>query len=217
MPTPSTTRLPPARGRTPPDLKWLLAERAALLGRLGKQHVHTLALQADVAQAELAAEAARELLRQHLDRQRESERLVEALARTVALAHPLVDASELGPVNAWTGQFGQRGALIRFLRQAIEAAGPAGCTTSQLLKEVQDAFGLCIGNLDEWQALRGTVRGRLRELRDQHRAITSTRAGPGLTAPAVWRSSQGTSMDALRALAAAAEACDDHPPDPNAF
>jgi primosomal replication protein N len=198
-------------------LKWLLNERAALQGLLAKHQARSRTLQGRVVQAELVAQERRAQLEAQFARQQACELAINSLERTIALAHPLVDPSSVPPVAAWAGRFGQRGDLIRFLRSTIETAGPAGCSTAQLVGAVRDAFALAPATKAERNALRFAVYGRLCELRDRDGVIESERTGTHHNSATVWRLRPPPVLGDLRNLAAATEAVDDAPPDPDAL
>lgn len=78
------------RSRTPPDLKWLLVERATLAGDL---------LQMELRQVELIAEIAKTKSR------------VQALDTTIQLCHSNARSDAAGAVRRHTPGYGRRGAL----------------------------------------------------------------------------------------------------------
>lgn len=82
--------IPALRSLTPPDLKWLLVERATLAGDL---------LQMELRRAELTAEIAKTKSR------------VQALDTTIRLCHSNARPDAAGAVRRHTPGYGRRGAL----------------------------------------------------------------------------------------------------------
>ena len=105
---------------------------------------------------------------------------------------------------------------MAFLLEASTAAGARGVTTGQLVDRVSVAFGVPMATSKEREALRFTVRSRMRELRDLHGLVVAEcQAGVGKAAENVWRRVAPMSLEELRLDAAArgaapAEALDEH-------
>ncbi|MFO1336865.1 MAG: hypothetical protein U1F53_01290 [Burkholderiaceae bacterium] len=217
MPAKPASSHPSRRTQTPPELKWLLNERAALAGRLAglhqaaaKQRLLVLAAEARLAKrlatlAELERTAAGTLAK------------MDALGATISLGYPEVSPDSAGTVRAHT-RFGQRGALTSFLLHAVTEAGTEGLATARLTDLVRDAFRVPTSNRAERRSLLSTVRNRLKELRDIHQLVVGAR-GPAAISDTVWRlrpSSPLQGLSQLKALAAAAEAADERVAQPNA-
>jgi len=107
----------PSTTRTPPDLKWLLNERAALAGEIEKaslRHatlVHTQArLEKQLAGVMTAIERAR------VDKKR-SQASLDALDATMGLVNIQVNPCAAGTVMAWAGKYGMRGGLRDYIAQ----------------------------------------------------------------------------------------------------
>lgn len=118
------------RTRTPPDLKWLLVERATIAGDIQR-------LQAT--QAQIASELA------NLQTQ------LEALDSTLALAYSSVRPDSAGAIQCH-GRYGKRGALKAFIVATVQNATPASITTLEIAYSVVGAFGLSFATKVEFQA-----------------------------------------------------------------
>ncbi len=121
------------RTNTPPHIKWLLNERAALVGK---------ALQLERQFAELATK-----------RDKTSAR-ISALDRAIALFDSSVSPTAVKPVNAWKGRYGARGELMAALRECLMAAAPSAVTTLELAVMLQTRFGLEFSHPAEQQRWR---------------------------------------------------------------
>ena len=216
------SNLPPSgsapRTRTASELKWLLNERAALAGRLENLHEAEAKQRLLVAAAEALLAKRRAHLAEVERCAADAEAKLQALGQTIALGYPDVPPDSAGTVKART-RFGQRGALIAFLLQAVTDAGEAGLSTGRLTDLVRDAFGVPTADRAERQALLSTVRNRLKELRDLHGLVVGVR-GPASTSDTIWRLRPTPSLSELqqlRAIATAAEATDDFDSHPDAL
>ena len=134
------------RTRTPPDVKWLLNERAALAGEVGKANSAQLGLLAKRARLMRQLEAVAVLLARSRAAQGRAQASMDALDVTIALAHSRVEPSAGGVVAAWAGKYGKRGGLGEFIAQTLREAAPAPLTTSILMdlaaREFQLTFAL---------------------------------------------------------------------------
>ena len=97
--------------RTPPDIKWLLNERAALAGEVEKALVKQAALAHK--REKLKKKLASVLL--EIERcevvQARSQASLDALEATVGIVNKAVNPDAGGSVWAWAGKYGVRGGL----------------------------------------------------------------------------------------------------------
>ncbi len=138
-----------ARTRVSPHLKWLLNERAALRGE-----VDALFAREARTRAELAAIAEERRIRE---------------SRLAAIERVLAGAlgSQAGPtvVNAWTGRYGERGALQTFLLQTLTEHAPHALDTLMLFGLVVNRFELRLETAAERKRYcDNTLRPALRKL-----------------------------------------------------
>lgn len=172
-----------SRERTPPDLKWLLNERAAVAGEL----------------ASIEAEVKRLSLRkEHLLRVQTA---LGDVYPQVAPTLPFVDAP---PVKANT-RYGGRGNLINLVRATLRAAHPLALDTVVLTEQLVQAFGILLGSSAERKRFRqNSVLGALRKLhaRGEVERLHDFQGVPHMVG--VWRWKPGTLS--LAQLAAQAEA-----------
>lgn len=170
------------RTRTPPDLKWLLNERAALAGEVDKAAVRLAGVNEKTLQAEQRQTHLQGLsfeVHRYLTDKMAS---LAALDATIQIAYSEVNPSAAGVVHAWAGRYGRRGALKAFVIQSLEQVAPAPLTTTLLLCQVIRNFGLITEAGNERRRLRTTVTHYLRGLvrQGQVEAIhNGTQSGTG--------------------------------------
>ena len=159
---------------TPPALKWLLNERAMLLGEIQR------------AEAELMALLATQDRLFHLKYQ------VAALDKAIGLLDDRVCPEASGVVRAWANRYGPRGGLKEFLLWQLDRAGEQGIDTVTLTKRVAERFGLPIGTPRQFRMLRQDQVGRaLRRLKADDLAETVLQSTGGGRTPSVWRAKRG--------------------------
>lgn len=184
--------------KTPPHIKWLLNERAMLQGKFQRLterlHVHKERIEA--AQATLHKERKRLSSAQlaHGDVLQK----IQALTIAIDGLAPEVNPDSVGPVNAWAGKYGQRGALTVFLKEHLQDAYPNALTLQGICLAVQLKFALATSTTFERKNLRDTIHSRLRICQAQglveslHSPVLSTRAS-------VWRwRRESTTFEMLR-------------------
>ena len=167
--TPATTQaLPdepaPARTRTPPDIKWLLNERAALAGAVSKATAKQQALCAKRERLEAQLEGVLMLLERSRTAQGRVQASIDALDVTLGLAHPRVRPTYAGEVAAWAGKYGKRGGLGEFIAQTLLAAAPAALTTTVLINLASRQFGVAFPLPKDRRAFRKSVSSALTSL-----------------------------------------------------
>lgn len=107
------------RTRTPPELKWVLNERAAVAGELQSIEAELTRLDA---------------------RRRYLTGVLAALENVYCQLAPSIPRVELPSVRAHT-RYGGRGNLINWLRATLQAAYPSAVDTVALTAEAGKAFG----------------------------------------------------------------------------
>lgn len=155
-----TTKVP--RQRTDPALKWLLNERAALLGRISRSEQTLNPLRGAWAAAQLHADslAARAVAVE--SRHREASEALRALDTVIATSYPNVNPAAGGSIQAWAGKYGQRGNLKKFLLSQVQRAAPGSLATGALMNTVVDHFGLQLNSVRERNTFRRHLRIQLR-------------------------------------------------------
>lgn len=171
------------RIRTPPELKWLLVERATLAGDLAKLTTRLAVLEAETARVSSTLAA-----------------LDTAIRLTEAKARP--DAA--GVIQRHCGNYGARGALKAFIITVLQDS-PDGISTRNMAVTVRAHFGLYFVSEPEFtHFLKASVRSELRRLAKQGLAVTTRAGGPG-TMRWTWKTSLPTLAE-LALLAGAAPA-----------
>lgn len=194
-----------SRTKTPPALKWLLNERAALEGAL-------LRTQSAVGTLQKRVQALQAALGRHEESARACQAGIAALDVSISLLHPEIGEGRPAPVNAWQGKYGARGGLQAFLLERAREAAPAPVTSSKAAEQLAAQLGLDIGSSALRQRLLHSVREAFRQLAKQglvERAPTQRHA----TEPGRWRLKQSSPLDQLRALAHAQASGHDPPVD----
>lgn len=128
--------------RTPPDVKWMLNERAALAGEVSKAEATQAGLTAK--QVRLQQQLAKvQFLRERSQcAQSRAQASIDALDVTIALAHSRVEPTAGGVVEAWAGKYGKRGGLGEFIAQSLRESAPAPLTTTILMNLAAQHFGV---------------------------------------------------------------------------
>jgi len=172
------------RTRTPPELKWLLVERATLAGDLASLKRRQSLIEAEIARVQSMLQA--------LDT---SIRLTEARARP--------DAA--GVVRRHQLKYGRRGALKAFVVEALQAE-PAGLTTRDVAVAAATYFELpFVSESDFLGYLDNTVRAQLNKLAGEDLVSKARTGGPG-TMRRTWKRGMPTLAELALLVDAAATA-----------
>ena len=133
---------PVQRTRTPPDVKWLLNERAALAGEVSKAEKTQAGLRAKQARLERQLAKVQFLMERSLCAQSRAQASMNALDVTMALVHSRLEPTAGGIVDAWAGKYGKRGGLGEFIAQSLRNSAPAPLTTTVLMNLAAQNFGI---------------------------------------------------------------------------
>lgn len=173
-------------GRTPSHIKWLLNERAMLQGKFQRltDRLHAHRMQIEAAQAALTS--ARKKLSNAQLAHGEVLQKIRALTIAIDSMAPEVSPDAVGPVNAWAGKYGQRGALTAFLKELLQDAYPKSLTIQEVCLAVQLKFGLATSTSFERGSLVYSIRARLRECRARG-LVSSLHVPHKGTRASVWR------------------------------
>ena len=202
---------------TPPDLKWLLNERAAIAGEVQKiatqcEHWDTKLAEAERRYQEVVKEHTavalplkEELLRNQV--------VLQALDKTLSLAYKNVRCDAGGVVSAWAGRYGERGALTQFVQETLIQVAPESLCVRDVMYACVLRFGLNLPTPADRKSLKFSVRSTLSTLRDRGLVEKVTANGPGY--PSFWRAANRFGAASLRKQAAKAlEAASHDLPDP---
>lgn len=220
VPPSPTSPSPSRRTHLPPELRWLLRERQVVAGRLVDEQAAVDVQRQAVAALEATLAAERTRLAELEATASKTVSIIRALETSIRLGHPGAEQLPIKPVKQHT-RFGARGSLIAFLLEATTDAGAQGITTGQLVDRAAESFGMSVVTSKEREALRFTVRSRMRELRDLHGLVVGeSRAGVGKRTENVWRRAASMPLEELRLNAAAqgvttAGGLDEHSAHPN--
>jgi hypothetical protein len=150
--------------KTRPDLKWLLVERATLVGDIAQLERRRSLLDAEIA-------------RLHA--------LITALDTSVRLAERRVRPDAAGSVRRHRQSYGWRGALQAFLVQTLQDATDVGLSAREVTLLASAHFGLDFVSKAEFNSyLRNSVQPRLRELREKGQVENTSSTGRDAT---LWR------------------------------
>ncbi len=188
--------------RSPPDLKWLLNERAALAGEVSKAEVTQAGLQVKQARLEQHLAKVQSLLARSQCAQSRAQASIDALDVTIALAYAQVEPTVGGVIEAWAGKYGKRGGLGEFIAQSLRTAAPAPLTTSVMMELAAHRFGIMFPLAKDRRSFNKSVNSSLYWLRK--RGLAEPLHSRKLGSHGVWRwKAQLPIMDALRARALA--------------
>lgn len=147
--------------KTPPDLKWLLNERASVLGALQSQGERRTRLKAKQQKLEHQLSIAqRDVMRVDVAVGRLHTNL-QALDTAIGMAHSSANPECLGAVQAWAGRYGERGALTAFVKEALQACAPDMLTMTVLVDMAASQFGQTFAVPAERRSFRKSVRSAL--------------------------------------------------------
>jgi hypothetical protein len=191
-----------SQARTPPDLKWLLNERAALAGEVTKATIRSRtlavkleALQQQVSRLVLTAQAAR--------RTRDSRQVVlDALDVAIGLSYESVRPDAAGVVNGWAGRYGKRGALKQFVVQALQEAAPDAVNIRDLLNQISLHFQISAQVPADRRSLKSSVTSTVSNLFKEGK-VEPMHSRTGGSGPGLWRWKAPTTLSALAAKAKA--------------
>jgi hypothetical protein len=185
------------RTRTPPDVKWLLNERAALAGEVAKADSTQLGLLAKQARLTQQLEATAVLLARSRVAQDRAQASMAALDVTIALAHSRVEPSAGGVVAAWAGKYGKRGGLGEFIARTLREAAPSPLTTSVLMDLAAREFQLTFALATDRRSFNKSVNSSLTWL--LKRGLAEPLHSREFGVHGIWRwKEQAPTLDALR-------------------
>lgn len=150
--------------KTRPDIKWLLVERATMVGDIELLERRRTLLDAEIARLRT---------------------LVAALDTSVSLAERHVRPDAAGSVQRHRQSYGRRGALQDFLVQTLQDATDEGLSAREVTLLASAHFGLDFVSKAEFNCyLRNSVQPRLRELRAKGQVDNPSSRGREVT---LWR------------------------------
>ncbi len=205
--TPTPQRIDPqAIGfRTPPALKWLLNERAAIAGAIAQG----MDLQAALQKKRLHRELALAKVVWHIDGYSkmlsEKRATLEAMDATITMVNARVNAAAAGTVRAEAERYGARGGLKNYVAQILEESAPATNTMTQLIQQCAEHFGILFLVPYERLYFRKSVRSALAALRKAN--LAEQVPGRAENASGIWRwkSNQHPSIAQTAAMLEASE------------
>lgn len=187
---------PGQRTRTPPDVKWLLNERAALAGEVSRAEVTQAGLRAKHTRLTQQLAKVQFLMERSQCAQSRAQTSIDALDATMALAHPRVEPTAGGIVDAWAGKYGKRGGLGEFIAESLREAAPAPLTTTVLMNLAARQFGITFPLAKDRRSFNKSVNSSLTWL--LKRGLAEPLHSRELGAHGVWR--WRTQMPTLQAL-----------------
>jgi hypothetical protein len=168
--------------RTPPHLKWLLNERAMLLGEVQRRESRIQRLTAEAGDLNVR---------------------IAALDSAMALFDARVDPQAGGSVRATSERYEGRGGLLRFLMAQLCEASPQGVDTVTLTLRAASLFAVEISSMKDRNVYRDTVGWTLRHLRTTG-VIENGYVFRGGHRPSTWRMKSQLSLTSLTAQVEAA-------------
>lgn len=175
------------RSRTPPDLKWLLNQRAAYLGSLQQAEARAASLRQKVSQQEVQLAKSRASLKAAQDAALSFQGDIRALDVVLDVMHRQANKDAISPVKAWAGRYGARGAQRQFIMSFLQAAAPYPVKTVSVVDALQHKFDLAVETPKERDNLRYSVRKTLRLLRDVDGLVESLHVRKKGTPDGLWR------------------------------
>lgn len=205
----SRTDIP--RTRTPPEVKWLLNERAALVGEIKPLDIRHSDLSIPLRALQKKQAVLEAKLSKIVDRQAQKAISVAAIDTTIRLIHSAIDPSAGGCVKAWKSKYGNRGALKNYLLQILKEALPGSTITTQVINLVILRFKLTIVSPADRRRLKQTVGRQFHQFRDE--GLIEGLHDPVESPTGIWRWRSPPSLADLAALQVQAQvAADDRNP-----
>lgn len=193
---------PSFRSRTPPDLKWLLNERAAVAGAVAGAASRCEAMTTKLALLQRQTELLAKKL-QHTQAVRTGRQsTLDSLDVAIGLAYSQVRPDAAGKVNAQAGKYGKRGGLRTFVISQLTQAGSTGANSRVLGISAIVQFQIDVFDEQEtFRFLSNTLRPLLKKLKKQ--GLVETVPGPkGLRRSLAWRLKQAPTLAELAVQAA---------------
>jgi hypothetical protein len=188
--------------RTPPALKWMLNERAAVAGRLSKAATRLQSLNSTVVDLQRRLETAQAKASAEVTNMAGHQGTLDALDASMSMMYQQARPDAGGTVNAWAGDYGKRGGLEAFVLGKIKNAAPTSVSSCDIRLEVAAYFNISATNFYDKRCLRRSVIGVLTRL-GRKGLIEPSCARTKANAPGFWRLKQPTTLADLAAKAAA--------------
>jgi hypothetical protein len=184
----STPCAPKLTTRTPPELKWLLVERATLLGDISQLERRRGNLDAESEAIRMRLHALEERRRAAMDSKIDALRTrVQALDTSLRLLEPRIRPDVGGVVSRHHPAYGERGALKEFVAATI-GESDAGVSAREVGLRAVGHFGIAFEAKCEFHNyMANTIRPALKDLRRAGRVISS----PGAGGEMLWHPKRG--------------------------
>jgi hypothetical protein len=187
------------RVRTPPDLKWLLNERAAIAGRIEKATARCSHFTERLARLQKSVEVVNRKVQDALDSKSHLQQSLGALDATIGLAYSRVRPNAAGVINVWEGKRRKRGALATYIKQTLQSAAPEAVNTRFLIDNAIQKFELLVSTPADRTRVKWAIASVIRKLNANgliELALPQTHAAPG-----AWRWKPPTSFADITAKA----------------
>ena len=167
----------PALSRTPPFLKWLLNERAAITGDIARlvDLETALALKRDAVSKKLLTAELK--LAEAIDKRMKVQVSLDALTRTIEMEYAQANPAAAGVVKARAGKYGAEGSLRTYVTSMIQNAPPGGISTTQLVSSCAQHFKIALWTTAERKGLRFSVKSCIFALRKRGHVASVGNAG----------------------------------------
>jgi len=194
--------------KTPPDLKWLLNERAALFGAREVSAAHMALLLTKLGKAEERFERLNASVEAAKQQMSTVDSRLAALDRTLGLMYSEVSPAALGMVNAWQGKYGKRGGLRDFLVRTLQKSYPNPVSMTLLTDSVAVEFGIPLSTRAQRMRQQLSIRGQLRHLKEQGKVKSLRSSNDGFPGMWLWVADQLPSLSELAQRSAALRTTD---------
>lgn len=204
MPRSALSARPSVGLRTPPDLKWLRNQRAAVAGDLkrAESRITWLIKRLDRLMSELPQIQAELSWTQERLATKSAEHA--ALIRTIELTEAGFNSLADGTVRAFGGRYGKRGGLTAFVQEHLRAIAPQSIGQAELTKLTAAHFGIVLLTREERMRHSDSVRTILRQVRDTYGVLERIPGSRGKWSQPRWRWKPEPTLDNLHKLAMAA-------------
>ena len=188
--------------RTPPALKWLLNERAAVAGQLKDASTRCRALAIKVTKLQAQLEMCDSKYQEVLASEAAHHATLDALDAAIGLAYEDVRPDAAGTVNSWSGKYGKRGALTEFVGTTLKQAPQSGVDVSTLVNLAAKHFYISFFVPRDRMLFRKSVKTAIVKFARKGQAVMVYK--PAKTGvPCIWRWKQPLTLTDLAAKAEA--------------
>lgn len=191
--------------RASPELKWLLNERAALVGLVKKARERAELLDTKIRRYEQVLAVATEHRAAAERSVTEKTKAIAALDVSISMANAQIRPDAAGCVVPWKGKYGKWGGLSVFLKETLASAAPHPVSSFELTGLARARFGLMLITPSERASFRKCVKKTLWAVAQREGVLERLPSPDSTQKYALYRWKGSSGLDALRSLSGTPE------------